>query len=177
MAQLLLLGTNFVNFVGYNAYLGEEGGVEAVRVTEWDEPQAVVGSYLHKHAYPDNHARHVAKGRELEESYTQSGGGPARCVQLRGEYLFAAEGPGGTTAYDVASIANKGFSDRILAGPVSALGQSLHIDSKDATCVVLPTNQPIQPQRNQGELMRVANEEQPFHPIYNYAFITDRWKA
>ena len=78
------------------------------------------------------------------------------------------------TAYDVASIANKGVSDRILSGPVSPLGQNLHISSEDATCVVLPTNQPIHPDRNQGDLMRVDNQEQPFHPIYNYAFITDR---
>ncbi len=53
MAQLLLLGTNFVNFVGYNAWVGEAHDIEAVRVTEWDEPQAVIGSYLQKYAYPD----------------------------------------------------------------------------------------------------------------------------
>ena len=53
MAQLLLLGTNFVNFVGLHAWVGLEGGFEAVRVTEWDEPQAVIGSYLHRYAYPD----------------------------------------------------------------------------------------------------------------------------
>ena len=48
MAQLLLLGTNFVNFVGLHAWVGLDGGIEAVRVTEWDEPQAVFGSYLQK---------------------------------------------------------------------------------------------------------------------------------
>ena len=48
MAQLLLLGTNFVNFVGMHAWVGLDGGFEAVRVTEWDEPQAVFGSYLQK---------------------------------------------------------------------------------------------------------------------------------
>ena len=52
MSQLLLLGTNFVNFVGMHAYVGGEGGLEAVRVTEWEEPQAVFGSYLQKYAYP-----------------------------------------------------------------------------------------------------------------------------
>src|SRR6185369_12428929 len=50
MAQLLLLGTNFVNFLGYNAWVGGEDGVTAVQVTEWDEPQAVIGSYLHRYA-------------------------------------------------------------------------------------------------------------------------------
>jgi hypothetical protein len=50
MAQLLLHGTNFVNFIGYNAWVGGTGGVEAVQVTEWDEPQAVIGSYLQRYA-------------------------------------------------------------------------------------------------------------------------------
>ena len=47
------MGTNFVNFVGYHAYVGGAGEISAVTVTEWDEPQAVIGSYLHKYAYPD----------------------------------------------------------------------------------------------------------------------------
>ena len=177
MAQLLLLGTNFVNFVGFNTWVGEEGGIEALNVTEWDEPQAVIGSFLHEHAYPANYAQHVARGRKLEPVFAArgnvEGGDVTRCLQLRGEYLIAAQGTSGTTAYDVASIANKGISDRILDAPVSPLGQNLHIDSTDATCVALPTNQPIHPDRNQGELMRDENQEQPFHPIYNYAFITD----
>jgi len=173
MAQLLLLGTNFVNFVGYNAWVGEQGGIEGVRVTEWDEPQAVLGSYLQRYAYPDRYQAHLNHGRELPEAYSQMGG-PTGCIQLRGEYVLAAQGSRGTTAYDVASIANKGVSDRILSGPVSPLGQSLHISSTDATCVALPTNQPIHPDRNKGDLMRADNQEQPFHPIYNYAFITDR---
>ena len=66
MAQLLLLGTNFVNFVGMHAWVGLEGGFEAVRVTEWDEPQAVIGSYLHRYAYPDFYRLHVERNnREL----------------------------------------------------------------------------------------------------------------
>ena len=182
MAQLLLHGTNFVNFMGFNAYVGEEGGLQAINVTEWDEPQAVYGSYLHKYAYPDHWAELQANGQEIKllgaerpggfVTSTQSGG-PTGCLQLRGEYLLAAQGSKGTTAYDVASIANKGVADRILSGPVSPLGQNLHISSTNATCVALPTNQNIHPPRNEGELMRVTNEEQPFHPIYNYAFITD----
>ena len=36
--------------------------------------------------------------------------------------------------------------------------------STNATCVALPTNQPIAPERNKGELMRVTNQEQAFHP-------------
>ncbi|MBI1778212.1 MAG: hypothetical protein HYR63_22985 [Proteobacteria bacterium] len=172
MAQLLLHGTNFVNFVGLNAWLGEAGGVEAVRVTEWDEPQAVIGSYLHRYAYPDWYQQHLDRGRELVEAHDHAGG-DVRCLQIRGEYLYAAEGAAGMRVYDVASIANKGISQRIITAPFSPLGQDTNIPSRNATCVALPTNQSIAPLRNQGELMRVDNQEQPFHPIYHYAFITD----
>ena len=177
MAQLLLLGTNFVNFVGYNAWVGGSGGFEAVRVTEWDEPQAVIGSYLHKYAYPDWYREHIDRDRKLTESYTQRGDRTG-CLQLRGEYLFVAQGADGMEAYDVVSIANKGFSDRIITAPFSPLGHDTRISSTNATCVALPTNQPIQPDRQTKDaatksLMLDDNQEQPFHPIYDYAFITD----
>lgn len=172
MSQLLLLGTNFVNFVGLNAWVGTDDSIEAVRVTEWDEPQAVIGSFLQRYAYPDWYDEHLRNQRVLKEGYSHSSG-PARCLQLRGEYLYVAEGDEGMQVYDVASIANKGVSQRIITSPFSPLGQDTHIDSNNATCVALPTNQPIHPDRNQGELMRIDNQEQPMHPLYNYAYITD----
>ncbi|MDF0543136.1 multiheme c-type cytochrome [Sphingobium sp. H39-3-25] len=195
MAQLLLLGTNFVNFVGMNAWTGLEGGFEAIRVTEWDEPQAVIGSYLQKYAYPDYWRMHVEKnGRELinwvrgktfdgkasgetqpmEEfrNVTQGTKDRVGCLQLRGEYMFVAEGRGGFRAYDVASVANKGFSERIVSSPFSALGHDTGVKSKNATCVALPTNQPINPLRSTPELRKI-NKEQPFLPIYSYAAVTD----
>ncbi len=191
MAQLMLLGTNFVNFVGLHAYTGLDGAIKAVRVTEWDEPQAVFGSYLHQYAYPDYYKTHVERnGRELvnwtrgdnlkgetgalEEiaNVTQNAGGPVNCLQVRGEYLFAAEGKGGFRAYDVASIANKGLSERILTAPFSPLGHDTHVKTRNATCMALPTNQPIDPARNTAEL-REMNNEQAFHPLYDYAIVTD----
>jgi hypothetical protein len=173
MAQLLLLGTNFVNFVGYNAWLGESSGVEAVQVTEWDEPQAVIGSYLHRYAYPDFFARHEQHGQELQTAFHHAGG-ETSCVQLRGEYLYTAAGRDGFRVYDVASIANKGISERIITAPDSPWGQNTHVSTSDATCVALPTNQSIAPGRNKSDLMLRTNEEQPIHPLYSYAFITDR---
>ncbi len=195
MAQLLLLGTNFVNFVGFNAWTGEDGGFSATRVTEWDEPQAVMGSYLHRYAYPDYYRDFVdGRGRELgnwvrgqtfdgdlsgetrplEEFASVHEGTPGRvgCLQLRGEYMYVAEGRGGFRVYDVASIANKGVSERIITAPFSALGQDTHVPSRNATCMALPTNQPINPLRNTPE-MRDMNQEQPFLPIYSYAAVTD----
>lgn len=173
MAQLLLQGTNFVNFIGLHAWVGTESGVSAVEVTEWNEPQAVLGSYLQRYAYPDDYAKHLARDRALPVAHERGTNGTARCVALRGEYLFVAEGGGGLRVYDAASVANKGVSQRVISAPFSPLGQDTHVASPAATCVALPTNQPIAPGRNQGELMRVTNEEQAFHPIYHYAFVTD----
>ncbi len=195
MGQLLLLGTNYVNFVGMNAWTGLEGGIEAVRVTEWSEPQTVIGSYLQKYAYPDYYRLHVEKnGRELknwvrgktldkklsgETDPLEEFRNPVHntadrvgCLQLRGEYMFSAEGKGGFRVYDVASVANKGVSQPIISAPFSPLGQKLHIASANATCMALPTDQPIAPRRNTQE-MRELNQEQPFLPIYSYAAITD----
>ncbi|MET0587571.1 MAG: hypothetical protein ABWZ75_03535 [Novosphingobium sp.] len=195
MAQLFLLGTNYVNFVGLNAWTGLEGGFEAVRVTEWDEPQAVIGSYLQRFAYPDYWKMHVEQnGRELKnwtrgKTFAANASGETHpieefrnvvqgtrdrvgCLQMRGEYMFVAEGHGGFRVYDIASVANKGFSDPIVSAPFSALGQKSGVGSKNATCMALATNQPIAPTRSTPELRKI-NQEQPFLPIYSYAAITD----
>jgi hypothetical protein len=173
LASLLGQGTDFVDFVGFNVYAGLDDGIAAVQVTEWDEPQAVIGSYLHRHAYPDWYGQHELRGRELPVERTHGTGDAVGCLQLRGEYLYAAQGKAGMQAYDVASIANKGFSQPLIAAPFSPLGHDAHVASANATCVVLPTNQPINPLRNELPLMRTENQEQAFRPIYHYALITD----
>ncbi|MBV1876902.1 MAG: hypothetical protein KUG79_04595 [Pseudomonadales bacterium] len=172
IAQTMGFGTNFIDFIGYHAYLGGDGSVEAVQVTEWDEPQAVIGSYLQKYVYPDYYAKHKAADEALETGHSHRSGS-VNCIQLRGEYLFAAAGEKGLVVYDVASIANKGISQRIITAPASKHGQNTNIPSENATCVSLLTTQPIAPERNVGDLMRITNQERPTHPIYNYALITD----
>jgi hypothetical protein len=185
MAQLLGLGTSFVNFIGFHAWVGTESTVEAIQVTEWEEPQAVIGSYLHRYSYPDRWREHVGRDRRLAPDETGSSkqaqaSGRVGCLQLRGEYLYVAGGDDGLQVYDVASIANKNVSERILAGPFSPLGHDTRVDTKRATCVALPTNQPIRPELNGGpqdperdRLMRQANLEQRMHPVYRYAAVTD----
>ena len=116
--KLLLLGTNFVNFVGLNAWVGTEDSVEGIRVTEWEEPQAVIGSYLHQYAYPDWFREHRQNDLVLQEVHTHDSE-DANCLQLRGEYLFVSEGDEGMQVYDVAGIANKGISQRIITAPFS----------------------------------------------------------
>jgi hypothetical protein len=177
MAQLLTQGTNFVNFVGRYAWVGEgRGGLEAVAVTEWDEPQAVIGSYLHRLAYPDYYRAHEQRGGELREAHHHDArggrllGSEVRSLQLRGEYLFTAQGAGGLVVLDVANVDNKDFSERIVSAPVSPLGQHTVVPSRDATAVALPTSMPVAPWRRGDP----ANHEQPLHPIYRYALVTDR---
>ncbi|MDZ7684208.1 MAG: hypothetical protein U5O39_03710 [Gammaproteobacteria bacterium] len=172
MAQTLGYGTDYIDFIGYHAYVGADGAVEAVRVTEWEEPQAVLGSYLHKYVYPDWYEDHLENDRELQVSRKHDSG-RVGCIQLRGEYLFAAAGEKGLVVYDVASIANKGISQKIITAPFGPLGHDTQVDSANATCLSLSTTQPIAPDRNEGELMREVNQEQPFHPIYDYALVTD----
>jgi hypothetical protein len=169
MAQLLMQGTGLVNFIGRYAYVGEgEHGYEAVVVTERDEPQAVIGSRLHELAYPKEFAAHRAAGSLLKEAYHH--GGDVLSLQLRGEYLFAAQGKDGLRVYDVAQIDHKGFSERMVSAPVSPLGQKLYVDTRDATSVALPTTMTVDPARK----VRPENQEGRVHPLYDYAYVTDR---
>ncbi|HEX9668338.1 MAG TPA: hypothetical protein VGC93_02530 [Thermoanaerobaculia bacterium] len=172
MAQLLTLGTGFVNFVGRYAWVGEgEEGLEAVAVSEWEEPQAVIGSTLHRLAYPDFFRRHARRGLELSEAHHHTAaGGAVRSLQLRGEYLFTAKGPGGFAVFDVANVDNKDFSERLVTAPVSPLGQRTFVRTRWAAAVALPTTMPVAPGRRPDP----ANREQPLHPIYRYAFVADR---
>ncbi|MDZ7359887.1 MAG: hypothetical protein ONB46_04065 [candidate division KSB1 bacterium] len=174
MAQVLLQGTNFVNFMGKYAYVATgRNGFEAVQVTEQDEPQAVIGSYLHKLAYPDYYKKHLFRGRKLKTAY-HHGGTNIQSLQLRGEYLYTANGEDGFRVYDVANVDNKGFSERVISAPVSPLGQDTQVKTKYATAVALPTNMPIDTKR----VHRPENQEQwPIHPLYSYAYITDKYEG
>ena len=167
MAQLLTLGTNWVNFIGRYAWVGlGEGGIEAVAVTEWEEPQAVIGSSLHKVAYPDFYAEHQAHEKELQVAHHHHG--EVVSLQLRGEYLYTA-GEKGFRVYDVANIDNKDFSERFVTAPFSPIGQDTYVKTKHATGVALPTNMPMGPDREQV----TEYAEQAIHPIYRYAVVSD----
>jgi len=170
MAQLLLQGTNFVNFVGRYAWVAEGNGFEGITVTEWDEPQAVIGSSLQKIGYPDFYAAHQKRGMELAEAYRHHG--EARSIQLRGEWVYTANGEDGFAVYDVANIGNKDVSERITSAPVSPLGQRTYVKTKFATAVALPTTMPMDPDRKTQFI--AENQEQPIHPLYKYAYIADR---
>src|SRR6185295_9921776 len=73
MAQLLLQGTNFVNFMGRFVYIAADDALEVVVATERDEPQAVLGSSLHRIAFPANYQKFVNGGSVLSEAYEHKG--------------------------------------------------------------------------------------------------------
>ena len=74
MTQLLLLGTNYMNFMGRYIYVATgKKGFEAIAVTEHDEPPAVIGSDLQKLAYPDDYKKHVKQPRRVEGSLRACG--------------------------------------------------------------------------------------------------------
>src|SRR5260370_32225690 len=74
MAQLLMQGTNNVNFIGRYCWLAAgQHGLAAVAVTEREEPQAVLGSHLHRLAFPDFYREHERHGRQLQKTYEHPG--------------------------------------------------------------------------------------------------------
>jgi len=189
MAQVLLLGTNFVNFMGRFAYVASDQSLEAVVVTEHSEPQAVLGSTLHKVAYPDNYRKFVNSDRELREAYEHKGNPRALQVQLRGEYAYVAAGEGGLRVYDVAQIDQKGFSERMTTAPVSPFGQKFYVKTKYATAVAAPSTLAVDPARwrltTDGHMVdpeharqlpaeKLVNEEQAIHPLYAYLYVVDK---
>jgi hypothetical protein len=170
LSQLLLLGTNFVNFMGRFVFVGTgEGGVEAIAVTEMEEPQAVIGSDLHRLAFPSEYAQHEKRGRELTTSIHHHSSN-ALSVQARGEYLYIADGEGGFKVFDIAQINQKGFSEKIVSAPVSKFGQNTNVKTRYATAVAAPSTLAVDPAR----VRLPENEEQPIHPLYAYIYVTDR---
>ena len=168
MAQLLLQGTNFMNFMGRFVYVATgRHGLEAVAVAEHDEPNAIYGSDLERIAYPDNYRSFVARGRELRTSYEHPG--TVLDVQARGEYAYAAQGKGGFRVFDIANIDNKGFSERITTAPVSPLGQKFFVPTKNAVAVASPTTLGVDPLRVQLP----ENEEQPIALLYGFLYVAD----
>jgi hypothetical protein len=172
MSQVLLQGTNLLNFMGRYIYVADGAkGFDAVAVAEHDEPPAIIGSYLQRVAYPQDYQQHLTRDRELKEAYHHDG--EVLDVQLRGEYLYAALGKGGFRAYDVANIDNKNFSERTVTAPVSPFGQRLYVKTKYATAVASPSTLAVDPARTHNP----ENEEQPIHPLYAFLYVADKYEG
>ena len=169
MAQLLLQGTNFMNFMGRYVYVATgKKGFEAIAVAEHDEPEAIYGSDLQRIAYPDNYKNFVEHRRELQPAAEHTGN--VLDIQARGEYAYAANGAGGLRVYDIANIDNKGFSERVTTAPVSPIGQRFYVPTKNALAVASPTTLGVDPLRQQLP----ENEEQAIHLLYGFLYVADK---
>ncbi|MGB9435613.1 MAG: hypothetical protein WBQ89_25420 [Candidatus Acidiferrum sp.] len=169
MAQVLLQGTNFMNFLGRYVYVATgNGGFEAVSVAEHDEPEAIYGSDLQRIAYPNDFEKFVAHNRQL--SAVARHDGKVFDIQARGEYAYAATGKGGLRIYDIANVDNKGFSEKMTTAPVSPLGQRFFLPTKNAMAVASPTTLGVDPLRSHLP----ENEEQPIHLLYGFLYVADK---
>ena len=187
MAQLLMQGTNYVNFIGRYCWVATgDRGLAAVEVTERDEPQAVIGSVLHSLAFPDFYAKHLKNGSVLKFAHEHNGKDVSENLlhpfvqqpqvlglQLRGEYLYAACGTGGLRVFDVAFIDDKGFSQRITTAPVSPIGQKFYVPTKYATAVAAPTTIAPDPTRKKMP----ENHEQDVAGIYGDLYVVDKYEG
>ena len=169
MAQVLLQGTNFMNFMGRYIFVATgKKGFEAITVAEHDEPEAIYGSDLQRIAYPENFKNFVARGRQLHPVASHEG--TVFDIQARGEYAYTANGKDGMRVYDIANIDNKGFSERMTTAPVSPIGQRFYVPTKDALAVASPTTLGVDPLRTRVR----ENEEQPIHLLYGFLYVADR---
>src|SRR5713226_5235198 len=169
MAQLLLQGTNFMNFMGRYIFVATgKHGFEAITVAEHDEPEAIYGSDLQRLAYPDNYKKFVTGKRELAPVAEHEG--TIFDIQARGEYAYTANGKGGMRVYDIANIDNKGFSERMTTAPVSPIGQRFYVPTKDAVAVATPTTLGVDPLRARVK----ENEEQAIHLMYGFLYVADK---
>jgi hypothetical protein len=186
MAQLMMHGTGYLNFMGRYCWVAaKEHGLFAVEVTERDEPQAVIGSTLHEVAFPEEYEKHVKHHNKLEHAHEHPGNdiGDLIChplrkhevlaVQARGEYLYAACGEGGVRVYDIAFIDDKGFSERISTAPVSPCGQRFYVPTKYCTSLAAPTTIAPDPTRSHY----VENQEGRVHALYAYLYATDKYEG
>jgi len=99
----------------------------------------------------------------------RANGSEIRSLQLRGEYLYTANGTGGFRVYDVNAVDIKDFSERFTTAPVSPLGQKFYIRSKNATSIASPTTLGVDPTRKRFP----ENEEGPIHIMYAFLYGTD----
>ena len=168
MAQLLMQGTNLMNFVGRYVYVAEGGkGFDAVAVAGHDDPPAVYGSDLERIAYPYNHQKLQKRGFDLDEAVHHDGN--VLDIQVRGEYLYAALGKDGFRVFDIANVDNKNFSQKISTAPVSPVGQRLYVKTPYATAVASPTTLAVDPLRHR----EAVNEERPIALMYSFLYVTD----
>jgi hypothetical protein len=145
----------------------------------------VIGSTLHRLAFPEHHEKHLKSDRKLLIAHEHPGKdvseqflqpflkADVRSVLARGEYLYAACGEAGVRVFDIAFIDHKGFSERFATAPVSPLGQRFFVRTKHAMAVAAPTTIAPDPTRTQYP----ENREQAVHAMYGNIYVADKYEG
>jgi LVIVD repeat len=186
MAQLLMQGTGYTNWMGRLCWVAAgEHGLFAPVVTELREPQTVIGSNMHKLAWPEEYEKHVHNdgylkdyrehpGRDILENVTKAFCKPnVLALQNRGEYLYAACGEFGMKVLDISFVEHKGFAEKIFTAPVSPLGQRFYIDTKYATYVAAPTTMAPDPTRAHFK----ENREGSVPLLFAFLYVCDKYEG
>ena len=173
MSQLLVQGTNFLNFMGKYVYVARgDHGFSAVPVAASTEPPVIAGSDFQKLAYPSDYKKFVDGGRIIKGGSSHEGDEVLE-VQLRGEYLYAAMGKGGFRVFDVANVDVKDDSEHLQTAPVSPLSQRFYVKTKFATSIASPSTLALDPLRTQV----AENEEQGIAPLYAFLYVADKYEG
>ena len=188
MAQLLMQGTNYVNFIGRYCWVaaGEHGlygrrrhragraaGRHRQHAARAGVPRALRGA---RRARPRAGARPRASRARHRRAAAAAAARKPRCshVQARGEYLYAACGEGGLRVFDIAFIDDKGFSERITTAPVSPLGQQFYVPTKYADARRRADDDRARPDAH-ARARRTTS--QTVHPLYGYIYVADKYEG
>ena len=94
----------------------------------------MIGSYAAQDRLSRELTRSTQKTQRAARTRITTTAATSLSIQLRGEYLYTANGEDGFEVYDVANVDNKDFSERIVTAPVSPLGQRTYVKTKFARC-------------------------------------------
>lgn len=172
MASVLGLGIRGSDFIGRYVWIAEgHRGIEAVRIAAGEEafPNPIIGSNLHRLVDAEGYRRHYQEqDGQLRTAYHHRSRN-ARSIVHVGEWMLVADGKHGFQVLDTANVHNKDVANHIVTAGLSPLGQRQHVPTKDATSVAMAVNLPTDAYRTH----RPENQEQPLHPLFRYAYVTD----
>jgi hypothetical protein len=159
MAQLLVQGTNFLNFMGKYIYVAN-GGDRLCRRAGRGEHGAAGGAGQRPAAdgVSRSTTRSSSRRTEFKTSSDEHGGGEVLDVQLRGEYLYAAMGAGGFRVFDVANVDVKDVSERLISCAGLAAGPAVLCQDAFATAVASPSTLALDPLRTADRGERRAGD-------------------
>ena len=148
--------------------------IEAVQVTEWEEPQAVIGSYLHRYAYPDWFAAHEKRGRELVEAHDHGTPRPRRLPAAARRISVRRRRQRRNARLRRRLDREQGHLPAHHHRAVLATrAQHPHpFDERDLRRACRPTSRSRR-SRTRASGCESTIRSSRFHPIYNYALITD----